>query len=65
MGSNCVESWEILARAFLRTVGNCRKRSVWPVGAMSNMKERYLTYFRTSAKDIALSIPGICHISIY
>jgi len=37
MGPNCVDSWEILARAFSRTVGNWRKRRVWPVGAVSKI----------------------------
>lgn len=37
MGPNWVESWESLARAFSNTVGNWRKRRVWPVGAVSKI----------------------------
>jgi len=62
MGPNCVESWETFAKAFSRTEGNCKKRRVWPVGAVSKMMvsyERDFTCLRTSAKDIASSIPGI------
>ena len=44
------------------TVGNCRNRRVWPVGAVSKMMTSYdsdLTCLRTSANDIASSTPGI------
>lgn len=37
MGPNWVDSWESLAKAFSRTVGNWRKRRVWPVGAVSKI----------------------------
>lgn len=63
MGPNWVDSWESLARAFSSTVGNWRKRRVWPVGAVSKIivsYERDLTCLSTSAKDMASSTPGIC-----
>lgn len=37
MGPNWVDSWDSLAKAFSSTVGNWRKRRVWPVGAVSKI----------------------------
>ncbi len=52
-GPYWVDSCDTLARAFSSTEGNCRKRSVWPVGAVSKMMASYesdLTCLSTSAK---------------
>src|ERR1700712_4538179 len=65
MGPNCVDSWETFAKAFSRTEGNWRKRRVCPVGAVSKTIVSYLsslTCLRTSANDMASSIPGICRV---
>ena len=48
-----------------RVSGNCSRRSVWPVGAVSNTTVSYsrdCISFMTSAKDIASSMPGIAPV---